>query len=82
MLDARLSITLCTDNRLVSNTTVTNEINLAVNNFNISPNHLKNILIYGFKRSFFKGSYQEKRDYVRSNINYYEMLAKKFGYEV
>ncbi|MDA0986586.1 MAG: adenosine deaminase family protein [Bacteroidetes bacterium] len=82
MLEARLSISLCTDNRLVSNTTVTNEIKLAVDNFDISPKQLKDILIYGFKRSFYYGSYQEKREYVRSNINYYEQLSKKFGYQI
>ncbi len=79
MLDHNLSVTLCTDNRLVSNTTVSREIELAVKNFSISPKQLKNIIIYGFKRSFFYGSYSEKREYVRKNINFYEKLETKYG---
>lgn len=78
MLEHNLSVTLCTDNRLVSNTTVTNEIDLAVNNFDISPKQLKNMIVYGFKRSFFHGTYSKKREYVRKNINYYEALEKKY----
>ena len=36
MLDSRMSVTLCTDNRLVSNTSVTNEYRLAIEAFNLS----------------------------------------------
>ena len=79
MLEARLSTTLCTDNRLISNTTVTNEVQLAVETFDIDHDELKDIIIYGFKRSFYPGSYNEKRAYVRSIIDYYEALEKKHG---
>lgn len=79
MLDHNLSLTLCTDNRLVSNTTVTREIALAVENFDISPKQLKNIIVYGFKRSFYHDDYSHKREYVRKNINYYEACEKEFG---
>jgi adenosine deaminase len=33
--------------------------------------------VYGFKRSFFPGSYVEKREYVRGIIDYYEKVCKK-----
>jgi len=66
----RLSTTFCTDNRLVSKTTVTNEIARAVEAFDLTPREVKDILIYGFKRSFYPGSYLEKRAYVREVINY------------
>ena len=78
MLEHKISVSLCTDNRLVSNTTVTDEIKLALNNFNINKKQLKNIIIYGFKRSFFYKSYREKRDYVRKIIDYYEKLEKEY----
>lgn len=81
MLDHKLSVTLCTDNRLVSNTTVTREISLACENFSLSSNQLKNIIIYGFKRCFYHGSYSEKRDYVRRNIDYYEKIERTFSAE-
>lgn len=76
MIERNLSTTICTDNRTVSKTTVTKEILLALENFNISASALKNIIIYGFKRSFFPDEYNKKRQYVRSIINYYEELVK------
>ncbi len=75
MLENRLSTTFCTDNRLVSNTTVTNEIELAVENFDIPPERLKDIIIYGFKRSFYPGDYAQKRRYVRKAIDHYEAVT-------
>ena len=79
MLDINLSVCICTDNRLVSNTTVTRELELAIEGFDIGPKQLKNILIYGFKRSFFYRSYPEKRQYVRRITNHYERLERQFG---
>lgn len=79
MLDYRLSVTLCTDNRLVSNTTVTDEIRLATDHLSIAPAQLKDMIIYGFKRSFYFGSYSEKRAYVRRVIDYYEKIAEAHG---
>ncbi|MBN1879390.1 adenosine deaminase family protein [bacterium] len=76
-LDSNLSISLCTDNRTVSNTTLTQEIELAVKHFKVDRKQLKNIIIYGFKRSFFPGSYPEKRAYVRRVIDYYEKLERE-----
>jgi adenosine deaminase len=75
MLNRRLSVTLCTDNRLVSNTTVTREIMLAAETFGLDSDMLKNIIIYGFKRSFYPGTYIDKRNYVRTIIDHYEKVA-------
>ncbi len=79
MLDHNLSISFCTDNRLVSNTSVTQEIALAVEHFDITPRQLKNIVAYGFKRSFSYKAYVQKRRYVRQVINFYEKLQGEFG---
>lgn len=76
---ARLSTTFCTDNRLVSNTTVTREISLAVKHLGITPKLLKNSIIYGFKRSFLPGSYLNKRAYVRSIIDYYDKVWRDYA---
>jgi adenosine deaminase len=76
MLDKKLSLTLCTDNRLVSHTTVCNEITLALDTFDISPKSLKNIIIYGFKRSFYYHPYSEKRDWVRTITQYFDSVAE------
>lgn len=74
MLDAKLSATLCTDNRLVSHTSVTREYELATEAFSMTEAQLRNTIIYGFKRSFYPGSYSEKRAYVRQIIDYYEQV--------
>jgi len=79
MLKQGLSVSLCTDNRLVSNTTVTKEVQYAVDNFDISPKRLKNIIIYGFKRNFFPGPYAKQRQYCRQIIDYYEKIEKEIG---
>ena len=79
MLAKNLSVTLCTDNRLVSRTTICNEYRLALDNFAISPGKLKDLVTYGFKRSFYYHSYTEKRRYVRKMLDYYESLEKKHG---
>lgn len=79
MLERKMSVVLCTDNRLVSNTTISKEIKLAVDNFNISPKTLKDIVLYGFKRSFYPGDYLEKREYIRQMMEYYDSIAIKHG---
>ncbi len=79
MLREKLSVTLCTDNRLVSRTSVTQEIAQACGAFNMTPSELRNVIIYGFKRSFFPGTYREKRAYVRQVINHYDRVAEDHG---
>ncbi len=74
MLEEKLSATICTDNRLVSHTTVSREYALAIEAFDMSPKQVFNTIIYGFKRSFFPGTYLEKRAWVRSIIDHYERV--------
>jgi adenosine deaminase len=74
----RLSTAICTDNRTVSRTTVTRELQLAMEACQMDLRELKSIIIYGFKRSFFPGSYMSKRGYVRQIIDYYETIEKRF----
>jgi adenosine deaminase len=75
MRKRRLSTTFCTDNRLVSHTTVSGEIARAVEAFDLTPREVRDILIYGFKRSFFPGTYLEKRQYVRQVIDYSDRIT-------
>jgi adenosine deaminase len=78
MRGARLSTTFCTDNRTVSSTTVSKEIGLAVKHLGLTGPELKRSLIYGFKRSFFPGTYLEKRQYVRRIIDFYEKIEAEY----
>lgn len=79
MLENRIATSLCTDNRLVSNTTVTKEYRLATDNFDIPLKRLKDIVAYGFKKSFYPGSYVEKRQYAKKNMRYFDKVAIKHG---
>ncbi len=53
------------------------ELGLALEHFPITAKELKDLLVYGFKRSFYPGPYEEKRRYVRSVINFYEELQRR-----
>jgi adenosine deaminase len=75
----RLSTTFCTDNRLVSDTTVSNEIARAVEAFDLSSREVRDALIYGFKRSFYPGRYLEKRSYVRQVIDFADRVLSEAG---
>ena len=72
MIDRNLSVAICTDNRLVSNTSVTDELMLLVDELDISFRQLRNIIYAGFKGAFFPGTYREKRDYFRKVSEIYE----------
>ena len=75
MMEHKLSVTLCTDNRLVSNTTVTDEMVKAVTTFGLGVDDVKHLIVYGFKRSFCPGEYAVKREYVRRCMDYFESLV-------
>ncbi|MFH0953570.1 MAG: adenosine deaminase family protein [Verrucomicrobiota bacterium] len=76
MLQQGLSVSLCTDNRLMSDTTVSKELQLAVNELALTPHQLRNLVVAGFKGSFVPGAYIGKRAYVRKVIDQYEKLEK------
>ncbi len=82
MLAERVSATLCTDNRLVSHTSVSREYRLACDAFGMSAAQLRNTIIHGFKRSFHPGSYAQKRAWVRQIIDWYDVVAARHGVTV
>lgn len=79
MIKRRLPVTINTDNRLVSNTTMTQEMQRLVQHIALTPKELKNVVVAGFKSGFFPGAYVEKNKFVRQVIDRYETLAKKYG---
>jgi len=79
MLDHRISVTLGTDNRTVSHTNILKEYQVACSCFDLTPKQLKDLVITGFKRSFFPQRYIEKRKYVRQVLNFYEKLEREYG---
>jgi adenosine deaminase len=77
MLENGLSTAICTDNTLVSNTTVTKELALAVKTFSLTNKQLKKLIMYGIKRGFFPGSYLEKKQYIDICSKYYDSLRTR-----
>lgn len=69
MIEHQLSATICTDNRLVSRTTVCKELELASEHLELGTKELKRLVIAGFKGAFYPHPYGEKRAYVRRAID-------------
>lgn len=78
MIKSGLSVSLCTDNRLVSNTNVTKEYELLCKNVKLTKRELRNIVIAGFKGSFFFGPYNNKRKFIRAVIEKYNRLEAQY----
>jgi adenosine deaminase len=76
MIETGLSVTICTDNRLVSNTSVSRELELVATSAKLTRKQVRNLIVAGFKGSFFPGSYNQKRAFVREVIAHYEHLEK------
>lgn len=83
--DLGLRVTLNTDNRLISNTTMTKEFMLTVKHFGFDYKHIKNLIINGFKSSFLP--YREKSIMLNkilgemAEIEKQEMKAEAVEYE-
>lgn len=76
MIDGNLSVSICTDNRLVSNTSVSQELGLVAENLQPTPEQFRNLIVAGFKGSFFARGYKAKRAYVRKMMCLYEQQEK------
>ncbi len=78
MIRHGLSVCINTDNRLISHTSVTRELQLLINYVDLTPLEFRNIIIAGFKNGFFPGSYLEKRNFVHRVQLQYEQLAREY----
>lgn len=58
-LDLGLRVTLNTDNRLVTNTTMTDEYYLAYKNFDLTPQNILDVVINGVKSAFIPFEYKK-----------------------
>lgn len=77
MIDHGLSVSICTDNRLVSNTTVSREVELVVKHAKVTRVELKRLIVAGFKGAFFHGTFEQKRAFVKSVSARYDYLAAR-----
>jgi hypothetical protein len=55
------------------------ELKLAIDTFKLSPGQVREIVINGFKRSFYHGPYVQRREYVRRAVAHYDQVAAKHG---
>lgn len=78
MIDNGLSVTINTDNRLVSHTSVTNELLLCARHLELTDRQFRDLVLAGFKRSFFPRPYAEKRAFTMRAISLYDGLAKQY----
>lgn len=77
MIEHRLSVTVCTDNRLMSDTNVTQELTSIIENIPVTKKQLRDIVIAGFKGCFYPGPYVEHRNFVRTVLNKYFEVENK-----
>lgn len=77
MIDMGLSLSICTDNRLISNTTLTDEYVLLTSNLNLTRKQLRNIVVAGFKGSFFT-PYASKHAFIKQVIDKYNKIEEKY----
>ena len=76
-MDFGLRITLNTDNRLVTDTTVTDEYKLACQVFHLTYDDIKRLVVDGFKSAFMP--FRKKREVMRLVLDEFEQVSQKHG---
>jgi adenosine deaminase len=76
-LDLGLRVCLCTDNRLITDTTVTDEYLLAARHWDLNVDELRWIMVNGFKSSFLP--FRQKKMLMRRVIGEFDALVEKHG---
>jgi len=66
-MNKKMRVTLNTDNRLISNTTLSNEFEIAINNFKLNENEVRTIIINGFKSAFLP--HNKRRELIRKVVD-------------
>jgi adenosine deaminase len=74
--DSGLRVTLNTDNRLVSDTTMTDELDLACRTFLLDIYELRRLLIHSFKSAFLP--YEDKANLLRGALETYDRLFEEY----
>ncbi|MDQ7823914.1 MAG: adenosine deaminase family protein [Candidatus Eremiobacteraeota bacterium] len=80
-LENRLRTTLCTDNRLVSDTTVTKELYIAAKAFSLDLNHIKILITHGFNSALYNCYYPEALNSYNSMRNLRSRVARELKYK-
>ena len=75
--DYGLRTTICTDNRLVTNTTVTDEIYLLVKHWDFDIEDIRNITIHGYKSAFMP--FRKKREVLAIALKEFDAIVEEAG---
>ncbi len=75
--DYGMRVTLNTDNRTISDTTMTDELYTAYKAYNMSRDEVSNIILYGFKSTF--QSYKAKSSMINEALTPLRNFAEKGG---
>ena len=78
-LDFGLRVTLNTDNRMISDTTMTDEFMLGINELGLSYREIKNIIINGYKSAFVP--YKERVELINEALKEMAELEEKVLHE-
>jgi adenosine deaminase len=65
MIDYGMSVAVCTDNTLVSHTTLSRELALVADACSLDREAFRRLVLAGFKGAFYHGSYAKKRNFVK-----------------
>lgn len=79
-LEHRLRTAICTDNRLVSNTTVTKELYIASKVFNLDLEHIKLIIMHGFNSALYNSYYPESQNAYNGLRRLRNRVEKELNY--
>src|SRR3954471_21619966 len=76
-LDFGIRVTINTDNRLITNTTMTKELSVVCRQFGLTAGDLRNILVGGFKSSFL--TFHDRAQLVRKAQNEMDEIIARFA---
>ncbi len=75
MLKNNISVAICTDNKTISKTNMSKELHVASQAFELGGKKLKDLVINGFKKSFYFGPYNQKVAYIKQISDYYDIVS-------
>src|SRR6202165_2892568 len=76
-LDFGIRVTVNTDNRLITDTTVTKELSILARQFELTMEDLKNVLVAGFKSAFL--TFHDRAQLVRKVQNEMDEVIRQFA---
>ncbi|MCQ2735605.1 MAG: adenosine deaminase family protein [bacterium] len=79
-MENRLRTTICTDNRLMSNTTVTKELYIVAKAFNIDIDHIKILISHGFNSALYNCYFPESNNSYKAMRKLRSRVNKELNY--